>query len=357
VGRFEELLRLNNYRGAFAEALKERDPLKRIVLTVEVVSRSYREEFIPALLEMLNEVKGLKEKAVAESYVGRAFYALELEKEGEEHFGRAFEYLGRISSPMVQAGVLRIIGKNLVLSGRYSDGLRAFERAFDILQSGRALYSEVVSEMVRLAREIEKSAEEISNEKALDFYRLARGVYEALGFKLQAKEIDSKIELASEVFRRGSLAVTELLERGDAAAALQMARFLPPADRAIMMLNVSYWLLIHDMNDLARTVFEDATEMLLVGKFPASERELEAVAYKFIRIGKAKEALILAGLLKDERRASELLGEIAIFHARRGNVDEAMALANRIGDILIKDKVIGAIKEIRGVHKEQGNGG
>ncbi len=344
--RFRELLRIGNYRGAFAEALRVRDPLRRTIMIAEIVTRSYREEFVPQLLDTLNEIKSPTEGAIAESYVGRAFYALEMERDGEVHFQRALELVERISSPVVRAEVLGVIGKNLVLSGRYSDGLAAFRRAFELIQSARAMYSEVVSNLVNLARRVEKSAEEIPNEIALDFYHLTREIYESIGFKLQAREIESKIKIAREVFKRGSVAVTELLERGDVDRALQMARFLPPAERAIAMLNVTYWLFIHDYPDLARAVFNDATEMLLVGKFEVRESEIEAVAYKLLRIGKLKEALVLAGLLKDERRFSELVGEIAIAYAKRGEIDHARELAARIGDILIRDKVLKAIKGV-----------
>lgn len=344
--RFREQLRLGNYRGAFAEALRERDPFRRAVMIAEVISRSYREEFVPPLIETIKEIKSPKELAIAESYAAKAFYALEMERDGERHFQRAFELIGRIPSPMETAEILGVIGKNLVLSGRYSDGLRAFREAFERLQSARAMYSEVVSGLVNLARRVERSAEEIPNEIALEFYRLAEEIYESLGFKLQAREMEERIKTAAEVFKRGSLAVTELLERGDVDRALQMARFLPPAERAVAMLNVAYWLFIHDYSDLAREVFNDATEMLLVGKFRVREGEIEAVAYKFLRIGKLNEALVLAGILRDERRFSELIGEIAITHARRGEVEQARELAMRIGDILIRDKVVRAIQEV-----------
>ncbi|ASJ02971.1 hypothetical protein A3L09_06715 [Thermococcus profundus] len=344
--RFREHLRLGNYRGAFAEALRERNPFRRAVMIAEIIARSYREEFVPQLIEALEEIKSPKELAIAESYTARAFYALEMERDGERHFQRAFEELRRMASPMETAEVLGIIGKNLVLSGRYSDGLKAFRKAFDTLQSARAVYSEVVSGLVNLARRVEMSAEEIPNEIALKFYELASDIYESLGFKLQAREIKEKMKTAEEVFKRGSLAVTELLERGDVDRALQMARFLPPGERAVAMLNVSYWLFIHDYSDLAREVFNDATEMLLVGKFKAREGEIEAVAYKFLRVGKLNEAMVLAGLLRDERRFSELMGEIALTYARRGEVEQAKELAMRIGDILIRDKVAKAIREV-----------
>ncbi|ASJ00726.1 hypothetical protein [Thermococcus gorgonarius] len=346
MNRFREHLRLGNYRGAFAEAIKEKDPLKRVKMISEIISRSYREEFLPALLDSLSAITSPKERAIAESYVGKAFYSLELEKEGEKSFEKAFEYLRRISSPVSQGEALIEIGKNLVLSGRYSDGLRAFMDAYDRFQSSRALYSEIVSNLIFLAKAVEESAEEIPNEMALDFYLFAVTIYDSLGFKLQSKEIKEKMKIAKEVFRRGSAEVMELLEKGEADKALQMARFLPPGQRALAMLNVSYWLFVHDMNDLAKVVFEDAVETLLVGKFPINEKEVEALAYKFLRLGKTKEALTLAGLISDSRRFSELIGEIALYHARRGDVERAMELARRIGDILIKDKVISEIERV-----------
>lgn len=348
--RFREHLRLGNYRGAFAEALRVRDPLRRAVMIAEIVSRSYREEFVPQLLETLNEIKSPTDLAVTESYVGRAFYSLEMEKDGERHLQRALDLVERIESPVARAEVLGVIGKNLVLSGRYRDGLVVFRRAFELIQSGRAMYSEVVSNLVNLARRVEKSAEEIPNEIALEFYRLAGEIYKSLGFKLQAREIESKIKVMREVFKRGSTAVTELLERGDIDRAFQMARFLPPAEKAVAMLNVAYWLFIHDHPDLAKEVFNDATEMLLVGKFEVRGSEIEAVAYKLLRIGKLKEALILAGLLKDGRRFSELVGEIAIAYARGGDVDHARELATRVRDIpfSIRDMVLKAIKNVEG---------
>ncbi|WP_297491203.1 tetratricopeptide repeat protein [Thermococcus sp.] len=346
VKRFRDFLKLGNYRGAFAEALKANDPLQRTIMIAEIVSKSRREEFTPALLDSFSQVRSPYGRAIAASYVGMAFYSLEQERDAERYFSLALELAGSMPSPMLRGEVLMVIGRNLTLSGRYSDGLEALREAFEAVQSSRALYSEVVSALVKLAKTVEESAEEVNNERALDFYALARDVYLTAGFKLQGREVSDRMKLAEDVLRRGSAAVWELLEKGDIENAVRMARFLSSPDRAVSMLRIAYWLVVHEMEGLAREVFNDGVEMILVGKLPVSDGELEATAYRFLRIGRFEEALVLSGLIKDEKRSSELIGNIAVQLAKRGRVEEATEIAGRIGDILIRDKALRTIKRI-----------
>ena len=171
-------------------------------------------------------------------------------------------------------------------------------------------------------------------------------MYLTAGFKLQGREVSDRMKLAEDVLRRGSAAVWELLEKGDIENAVRMARFLSSPDRAVSMLRIAYWLVVHEMEGLAREVFNDGVEMILVGKLPVSDGELEATAYRFLRIGRFEEALVLSGLIKDEKRSSELIGNIAVQLAKRGRVEEATEIAGRIGDILIRDKALRTIKRI-----------
>lgn len=156
-------------------------------------------------------------------------------------------------------------------------------------------------------------------------------MYESLFFNLQAKELSERIELIEEVLRRGKSVVDSLVERGDVEKAVDLIRFLDLRERASEMLKLSYWLFLHERPDLGRRVFEDAMNLILVGKFRPSDEELFKIARRMLRIGLVEEPLVLAGIIEDSHLASELLGgEVAIAYRRMGELSKARSIAEGI---------------------------
>ncbi|WP_232461966.1 tetratricopeptide repeat protein [Thermococcus siculi] len=354
VEAVELYLSKGDYKNALNNALEIDDPVKRLLALTEVLTAFPREEVLAHMLDALESTEGTPEKALAYSILGRALYILDRDGDAEAYFDNAIALAGTIGSPRVRGEVLAGIARNLVLSDRYGDALELFREAVELLQASRGLSSAATSSLIKAARLIEKSADEIPNEKALDFYGLAREVYSSIFFKLQAKYLEDKMELIRDVLKRGKVAIEELLEKGEVELAIEMMRFLPLESRAISMLELAYWLFLHEQPRLGRRVFDDALEIVFVGKFKPSDRELEGIARRFLRIGFLEEPLILAGVIKDEKLSSELLGEVAMAYSRWGDTAKARSIAEGIRDESVKRRVLEALEGGDNVGYEQG---
>lgn len=350
----ELYLSKGDYRNALRSAMEIKDRIRRLVALVEVLTAFPRDEVLAAMFDTLETTGGTPEKALAHSIMGRAFYLLDREKDAEAHFERAMELVRTIASPRIQGEVLAGIARNLVLSDRYKDGLELFRRAVELLQTSRGLSSAATSSLIKVARLIEKSADEIPNETALEFYGLARDVYSSIFFKLQARHLNDKMELIRDVLKRGKAAVEELIEVGEVERAIETIRFLPLEERVTAMLELSYWLHLHERPGLGGRVFEEALEMVLVGKFVPADRELERIARRFLRLGLLEEPLVLAGVIRDDGRASRLIGEVALAYARRGEEARARSIAEGIMDESVKRRVLKELVGESHVGHEQG---
>ena len=350
----ELYLSKGDYKNALRNALEIEDGIKRLLALTEVLTAFPREEVLGHMLDTLESISGTPEKALAYSILGRALYVLDRDSEAEAYFENAVSLAGTIDSPRVRGEVLAGIARNLVLSDRYRDALVLFKRAVEVLQASRGLSSAATSSLIKTARLIEKSADEIPNEIALEFYGLAREVYLSIFFKLQAKYIEEKMELIRDVLKRGKVAIEELLEKGEVELAIETMRFLPLESRAISMLELAYWLFLHEQPRLGRRVFDDALEIILVGKFKPSDRELEGIARRFLRIGFMEEPLILAGVIRDDKTASELLGDVALAYARWGDRAKARSIAEGIRDESVKRRVFETLEGEVYVGHEQG---
>ncbi|NPA48114.1 MAG: tetratricopeptide repeat protein [Thermococci archaeon] len=347
AGEFHRLIRVGNYVGAMKLARREENPIKRAVMITEVVERSKRREFLGDLIRTVEEIKDAYGRAIAESYAGRAFYAVGDEEEAELRFKTALELSNRVGTPWKSAEVLGVIAGNLVEAGLYSEGLKCYRRAIDLLQASRALYSETVSVITRLAEMVERSGDETPNETALKFYDLAAGLYRSINFNLQAREIEEKKNLCLQTIENGSRTIADLLNRGEVVKAIEVSRFLKPAERCLALLNISYWLFLHNEPRLARETFKMAVDDLLIGKFSVPDVEVEKIAYKLLRIGRLEEPLILAGMIRDDRKAAEILGEVAVGYARRGEAEKALSIASGIKNEEVRNRSVEEIMRLR----------
>ncbi|WP_297463607.1 tetratricopeptide repeat protein [Thermococcus sp.] len=353
MGRIRYLLEGGNYRKALKEAMNIQNPLPRLIALAKILEVFPRDEVLAGMFDTLDSIRGTPERAVAHSILGRALYSLDRDREAELHFDRALELAETIGSPRIRGEVLAAVSRNLVLSERYGDALDLFTRSVELLQRSRGLSPSAVESLIGVARLIEKSADGVPNEMALAFYRLARDVYTSISFNLQAKYLEEKMRLVEDVLKRGKAAVRELIETGDVEPAIEMARFLPLEERAVVMLELSYWFHLHEQPKLGRRVFDDALEIILVGKFKPPDRELMGVARRFLRIGLLEEPLLLAGIVGDEKLASRLLGEIALAYSKR-DPEKARSIAEGIRDESVKRRVLKALEGGSDVGYEQG---
>jgi len=354
VEAVEVYINRGEYREALRRALEIPEQIKRLLALSEVLTAFPRDEVLNHVLKALDEIKATPERALAYSIVGRALYSINRDREAERYLETSLAEAEKISSPRLRGEVLGGIARNFVLSDRYSDALKLFRKAVDLLQLSRGFSSAALSSLLSVARVIERSGDEIANETALEFYSLAKDVYSSLQFNLQAQYLEERMELVREVLKRGKPVVDGILEQGDVEIAMKLMRFLPLENRALAMLELSYWFNLHEQPKLGKRVFNDAMEIILVGKFRPADRELAGVARRFLRIGFLEEPLVLAGVIRDERLSSELLGEVALAYARWGERARARSIAEGIRDESVKRRVLKALEGEGHVGHEQG---
>jgi len=354
VETVEVYINKGEYRKALRRALEIPEQIKRLLALSEVLTAFPGDEVLSYVLKTLDEIKATPERAFAYSIVGRALYSINRDKEAERYLEISLTEAEKISSLRLRGEVLGGIARNFVLSDRYSDALKLFRKAVDLLQLSRGFSSDALSSLLSVARAIERSGDEIANGAAIEFYSLAKDVYSSLQFNLQAQYLEERMELVGEVLKRGKSAVDGILERGDVEVAMKLMRFLPLENRALAMLELSYWFNLHEQPKLGRRVFNDAMEIILVGKFRPADGELDRIARRFLRIGFLEEPLILAGVIGDDKIASKLLGEVALAYARWGDKVKARSIAEGIRDESVKNRVLKALEGESYVGHEQG---
>ncbi len=350
----EVYINKGEYQGALKRALEIREPVKRLLALSEILTTFPRDEVLNHALRALDGIKATPKRALAYSIFGRALYSINRDREAERYLEASLTEAEKISSPRLRGEVLGGIARNFVLSDRYSEGLRLFRESVNLLQLSRGFSSAALSSLLTVAKAIERSGDEISNEIALEFYSLARDVYSSLQFNLQAQHIEERMGLIREVLKEGKPAVERMLKQGDVEIAMKLMRFLPLESRALAMLELSYWFNLHEQPKLGRKVFDDALEIVLVGKFRPTDNGLYGIARRFLRIGFLEEPLILAGVIRDKRLSSKLLGEIALAYARWGDKAKARSIAEGIMDESVKNRVLETLEGERYVGHEQG---
>ncbi|WP_367884731.1 tetratricopeptide repeat protein [Thermococcus sp. JCM 11816] len=357
VEAVKRYLSRKDFKSALNSALKIEDSFERLLALLRIFDEFPREEVLSEMLQALEGIEDKREKALAYSIVGgRAFYQLGRESAGGERYMILAVSLARefSSPPGLEESFWRALPETLPSQTGIETLICSSGRPLRPSSLRGGLSSAVLSSLLSVARLIEKTADEINAPIALDYYRLAKEVYESLFFNLQAKELSEKIELIEEVLRRGKTVVDSLVEKGDVEKAVDLIRFLDLRERASEMLKLSYWLFLHERPDLGRRVFEDAMNLILVGKFRPSDEELFKIAKRMLRIGLVEEPLVLAGIIDDSHLASELLGEVAIAYRRMGELSKARSIAEGIPDESVKNRVLKALEGGEDVGHEQG---
>ncbi|AEH25499.1 hypothetical protein [Pyrococcus yayanosii] len=356
-----EALRQGNTKLALKIAEGIRDPFSKLRAYSFIAKRIEDDETIELtisrMFEALKGIRGEVEIVRALSLIGYTAYWVGKVRLGDKAFSDAETLANRINYLPWRALALGYIGYYLALAEPPSEALRFFEKAVLTLLRSRGPYSELVSTAIRLAGLIVSAGDETSNEKALEMYSLARDLYMEFNMRMRAKVIEEKIAFVEGVLKEKNVQIVKLLEMGDIDRAILGVRYLEPKDRIGALLEIAYWLFLHNRSDLAVAVLEDAYDAMLLYKVRPDETEIERVAYKFLKLGALEEALTLTGLLKDREKVDRLLSRIALAYAKRGDIGKALNMAEGIKNELVKRRLLRKLEELGGeehVGHEQG---
>ncbi|HIP88449.1 MAG TPA: hypothetical protein EYH24_00365 [Thermococcus paralvinellae] len=347
VSDFKERLKKGDIEGAIEAALNIDDSffrLEALAYILRSVNETYHDLILSKMFETTDSIVNKVTKVKALALVGSALYAIGKERMGDHMFRKAISLADSIGYPSWQAEAYGYLAYYLALSDLLEDSLYYFNQAVRVIQSSRESYSRIVHFLSNLAKLIVQAADEITNEKALDFYGLAEDIYRSIRLKIQANAVKSKREFVKNILKGGSVAIMGLLDTGDIDKAIIGIRYLSPKERVAAMLEVAYWLFLHEREDLARVLLADVFDMMLVGKIKPSDLELMGIAHKFMRLGRLDEALVIAGIIEDEERASEVLGNVALTYARFGKMEKALSIAEGIKNEIVKNRVLKALK-------------
>ncbi|NJE07272.1 hypothetical protein E3E31_01715 [Thermococcus sp. M39] len=347
VSDFKEHLKKGDIEGAIEAALNIDDSffrLEALAYILRSVDETYHDLILSKMFETTDSIVNKVTKVKALALLASALYAIGKEKMGEHTFRKAISLADDIGYPLWQAEAYGYLAYYLALSDLLEDSLYYFNQAVEIIQSSREPYSRIVSFLSNLAKLIVQAADEITNERALSFYDLAEDIYRLIKLKIQADAVKRKREFVRDVLKRGSVAIMSFLDVGDIDKAIIGMRYLSPKERVAAMLEVAYWLFLHEREDLAKILLADVFDMILIGKIKPSDLELVGIAYKFMKLGRLDEALTIAGVIEDKERASGVLGNIALAYARFGKVEKAISIAEGIQNEIVKNKVLKALK-------------
>jgi len=66
-------------------------------------------------------------------------------------------------------------------------------------------------------------------------------------------------------------------------------KYLPDEEKVLALLEIAYWLFLHDKKGLAKSIVEDAFRMAAERKIKPNDEKLEEIALKFLKIGRIEE--------------------------------------------------------------------
>ncbi|ALV63094.1 hypothetical protein ADU37_CDS13950 [Thermococcus sp. 2319x1] len=342
-----DLLQRGNFSSALELALRIEDPFSRLealsYIYQYVEESEYREAVLGRMLEIVDSFEGLLEKARALALIAYTL-AVTGDKKGEYFFKKAHQAIKAIDHSLWKAEGYDYLAYYMALAGKYNDALYYYNIAYETAQKSPEPYSRVLSFLYRLAQQILESAERIHSPEAKEFYELAAEIYEDIKRHLSAQELKKKASLIEMALEKGSRLVSEFLERRDVDNAVFVIKYLPDEEKLLALLEIAYWLFLHDKKGLAKSIVEDAFRMAAERKIRPNDEKLEEIALKFLKIGEIGEALTVGAIISDDRIASRVFEKIALTYAKRGEKLKAITVAEAISDENIKRDVLKAIE-------------
>ncbi|MCD6189487.1 MAG: hypothetical protein J7J97_04780 [Thermococcus sp.] len=350
-----DLLQKGDFSSALELALRIEDPFSRLealsYIYQYVEESEYREAVLGRMLEIIDSFEGLLEKARALALIG---YTLTItgDKKGEYFFKKAHQVVRTIDYSLWKAEGYGYLAYYMAFAGKLSDAFYYYNIAYETAQNSSEPYSKVLSFLYRLAQQILESAEKMHSFEAKEFYELAAEIYEDIKRHLSAQELKKKASLIEMALEKGSKLVSEFLERRDVDNAVFVIKYLPDEEKVLALLEIAYWLFLHDKRGLAKSIVEDAFRMAAERKIKPNDEKLEEIALKFLKIGQIEEALTVGAIISDEGIASRVFEKIALTYAKRGEKLKAITVAEAISDENIKRDVLKAIEGGRDVGHE-----
>lgn len=345
LDNIKALLGKGDVDGALKLVLSLKDRMLKMELLTYMI-QELGEDYVeyPILLsESLATIASLAEdrdKVKALALLSYALASAGDEKKAEKFIKEALSVAKKIYYPIWKAEALAYVAYYLGLIGDTKSAFYYFNIALETLEKSNEVYSAVLPVMSLIADLSLEVGDSLETEEAIDFYSLSRQIYTSMKKFVSASQVEEKIHMVKEAFKEGSLAVKRALEKGDIDRAIAIVKYLSPEEKVAALLDISYWLFLHEREDLARTLLSDVFDIMLIKKIKPNDLELFVVAYKFIKIGLLDEALTVAGVIEDVDEASKILSEIALAYARFGNENKALSIAEAIQNEAIKKKLL-----------------
>jgi len=105
----------------------------------------------------------------------------------------------------------------------------------------------------------------------------------------------------------------------------------------LALLEIAYWLFLHDKRGLAKGIVEDAFRMAAERKIKPNDEKLKEIALKFLKIGQIEEALTVGAIISDERIASRVFEKIALTYAKRVRSSRQLRLPRRFRTKILRE--------------------
>ena len=336
-----------DFGSALELALRIKDPFSKlealsyIYLYVEEVK--YMEALLGRMLEVVDSLKELLDKARALALIGYTLLASG-DSKGEYFFKKAHQLVRSIDYSLWRADGYAYLAYYMALSGKHSDAFYYYNVAYETATRSSEQYSKVLSFLYTLAQRIVESADKVRSPEARDFYELAAGIYEDIRRNLSAQELKKKASLIQLAVEQGSKVVSDFLEKRDLESAVFVIKYLPEEEKILALLEIAYWLVLHDKKGLGNSLVEEAFRMAAERKLQPEDESLKDIAFKFLKIGQLKEALTIAAIMDDRELASQVFAKIALAYVRRGDKLKAVTVAEAISNENVKKEVLKAIE-------------
>jgi len=336
-----------DFGSALDLALRIKEPLPRLealsYIYLYVEEAKYMEAVLGRMLETVDSLKGPLEKARALALIGYTLLASG-DSKGDYFFKKAYQLVKSIDPALWRADGYGYLAYYMALSGKYSDAFYYYNVSYESAISSSEPYSRILSFLYSLAQRIVESADKIRSPDAREFYELAAEIYENIRRNLSAQELRKKASLIEAATQMGSKVVSDFLERRDLESAVFVIKYLSEEEKVLALLEVAYWLVLHDKKGLGNSLVEEAFRMVAERKLQPDDESLRDIAFKFLKIGQIKDALTIAAIITNKEIASQVFARVALAYARKGDKLKAVTVAEAISNESVKKEVLKAIE-------------
>ncbi len=342
------------YEDAFEKLHELEDPFDKVQALTAIALALYHENgdihWIETLLEdamyLADKIKKPQFKVSAYGLIASTYSSIGDKEAALMLFEDSIDIASRIKNPIWRSMALAYLGYYMAISGFTNHALDIFEVAFDDIIRAEVGYNLKVDHLIETAELLEKAGDQLHSREALPFYKRAYDIFDKLHLSQKAALLEKKSKLASTVMHAGMPEVREALHDEDVDTAISiLSTAYSGAQRFVGLLEIALWF-----KKIKNPQYSEIMETALRGNIEEgiSEDNMQYTVRLLTELGNLDRAIAFANKIIDIKKKSEALSMVAVELAKQGKFEKAYLLAREIPEDYIRRDTIEEIAAIEG---------